>query len=1075
MMNLTSNQLLAINHDGENILVSAGAGSGKTAVLTERVMAKLSRGVLIDDLIILTFTNAAAAEMKMRIKNKIIENAKYSKQLKRLDNAVISTFDSFALRLVKEYHYLIGLSNNIRIVDSVVSSRIKEKLLDEVLDESYKSGCTTFLSSVDRIFDRGDQTYRDAVITLYNGLEANPNRYDYLDNYENKYYSTIALCNAVKDYQTLLNRRIDEIQVAIKLMNEQLANCDDDKIHDFVILINKLYASLKTNCCLEEIFAFFKDLSHPSIPRLSKENQELFGTTLKDQNDHLKKLVYALRDDINKLFVDDTEQIKNAILETKESTLAVVATCKTFLTKLIAYKQEHNMFEYTDIMNLAIRILKEFPDIRNRYRNRINEIMVDEYQDTNDLQDYLLHLLDKGNVFLVGDVKQSIYGFRNANPNNFIAKYHDFETNGTGKTIDLLENFRSRKETLAGINEFFFDIMDEEIGGVNYKNRQALVYGNHEYDQNSSNKTDYFPEVLVYKNEIDSQIHNNKTILKPYHEGQIIALDIISKIKQGFCVYDSHKKCNRLATYSDFTILVDRKSGFEHYQQALVDQGLPVVAVTDEKFIASTEILFIHNCLCLLKHFACSVNFSEEIKPVLYGVARSFVYQIPDNIVIQVLNDIPLNSRDDLAQLANLPAFMQLYLDFSNLANTAYSLPLDEMLMALYKQIKIFDKLVSLPDPESVESKLMFLLGKAKELPEFTFDDFINYFQDLYDNGNLDVEYSRPYDAQTNAVKIMTMHKSKGLEFSVCYYPGLDKRFNYSESKAFFIFDKQYGLFTKSWDNGFKETIIHQLSKWYNYKDYVSERLRLFYVALTRAKEKIILVYDESKAKSPFLSYNNSGYLDAVIRSKYGSFKDILESVPAVKKWFKPLESIETNITISPTQDPIPFSKPIIYKKIDIQIQKLSESHYSKQLTDFQTPNEKAALEYGEHLHRELELFDFSNKEASLLLLPDLLKRTFMHFLSQSELKGIDDAIIHKEYEFFDENNGHVLHGIIDLLIEYSDRIVIVDYKLKNVVDQMYINQLNGYRQFIQKVSNKPVYTYLYSLAEMQLIAIGGV
>ena len=1074
-MKPTVHQLLAISHDGENILVSAGAGSGKTAVLTERVLAKLSKGILIDDLIILTFTNAAAAEMKTRIKDKILENPKFSKQLKRLDNAVIATFDSFALGIVKEYHYLIGLPSNVRIADSVINQKIKDKILDEVLQESYITSNKMFISTVDRLYDRGDKTYRDAVMTLYNGLEYYPDRFEYLDNYEDRFYSSTMVNTAVDDFRQLFNRRIEEIILAIKLMIEKLSEIDDEKIYEFLQIVKNQYTQLKTNADPQTLFAFFKDFSHPTLPRLSKEIQEIYGETIRTENDRVKGLVYNFRDDLNKLFVDDIEQAKQAIIETKPSVLAVVASCKAFLIKLNAYKKAHNLFEYTDIMNLAIKIIEDFPDVSNQYRNRIDEIMVDEYQDTNDLQDYLLHLFDRGNLFMVGDVKQSIYGFRNANPGNFIAKYHDYETKGTGKTIDLLENFRSRKETLSGINDFFSDIMDEEIGGVNYKDRQALICGNLDYDLHLSNQTDYSPEVFVYRDETDIIEKKSGSFPKAYREGQIIATDISRKIKQGFCIYDSHEQKNRPVKYSDFAVLVDRKSGFNQYQKALMDQGIPVISISDEKYIAATEILFIHNSLCLLKCFADPVYFSGKFNRSLYGVARSFVYQIPDNIIIPIINDLQIQSFVDIAKLGSIPSFSRLYTDFSSLAKTVFSLPLEDMLLALYRQTELFSKLVSLPDPESVEAKLMFLVAKAKELSEYTFDDLLNYFQDLYDMEELDIEYSRPYDSSSNAVRMMTMHKSKGLEFPICYYPGLYKRFNYTESKSFFIFDKQYGLITKAWDNGFKETILHQLNRWYNYKDYVSERLRLFYVALTRAKEKIIMIYDGSKEKKPLLTYNRFGYLDAIIRQRYSSFKDILESVPIVKNWQKEVDDSSDINYIQSSLSTLMEEKPIIYPKINIKTRTITTEVFSKPSIDFLTAAEKASLKYGEWVHKELELFNFADTDASLKRLPDQLRKSFATLLLQSELKGIDDAKIHQEYEFFDERDNKSFRGVIDLLIEYPDRIVIIDYKLKKIDDLGYINQLNGYRKFVEKVTSKPIYTYLYSLSEQQIIAIGGV
>jgi len=428
-----------------------------------------------------------------------------------------------------------------------------------------------------------------------------------------------------------------------------------------------------------------------------------------------------------------------------------------------------------------------------------------------------------------------------------------------------------------------------------------------------------------------------------------------------------------------------------------------------------------------------------------------------------------VNSSKDLGILADIPPFQRLAADFTAVATQALCLPIDQMLLSLYQTTAILTAVSKLPDPEAAEAKLYFMLEKAKELNEYNLDALITYFGNLYDSDHLDIEFARPYDATTDAIRLMSIHKSKGLEFPIVYYPGLDKKFNFTESKAFFIFDSTYGLITKAVDQGFKDTILHVLVKRKNYRDYVSERIRLFYVALTRAREKVILLLNTTKEKTPILIYDERGYLSASQRLKYRSYQDLLFSVPANKSWHIP---VPTAISISPHRLKTPNfgDLPIInYTRLQYPLTDRSTTTFSQSLVKFHSESEKAAMAEGTRLHRLLELVDYADLDRSIARLPEPIKTTLLQLFKDDRF-----AKVYQEYEFYEESSHGSRHGVIDLMFEYPDHVDILDYKLQSLDDPAYLNQLNGYCEFVHQTTLKPVHAYLLSLTDGTVVPLGG-
>ena len=533
----TADQEKAINECGKNIIVSAGAGSGKTAVLTERVITKLKKGININELLILTFTNTAAMEMKDRIREAITKDESLHSQLDLIDGSYITTFDSFALSIVKKYHYLLNIPKDISILDNEIAKNIKTTFLDEVFETLYEQKDTDFLKMVNDLMVKDDTPLRREILSLNELLERLPEKEEYLNNYVNNFYNEKNIESIVKNFYELINKKVDKIKIYLDNLSY---NCDE-KYYEKVINVVNPILSAKT-------YEEYKSYTNVKVPALPKNSEE----DLKISKEKLQKEIDSLH---NILIYKDENHLKNCLLETITYAKAIIKIINELDEKVLSYKEKYASFEFNDIAKMAIKIAK-IPNTKKEISSSFKEIMVDEYQDTSDLQETLVNLISNNNVYMVGDIKQSIYRFRNANPLIFKNKYDKYSKEDGGIKIDLLKNFRSRDKVLENINKIFNLLMDDDFGGANYKESHQMVFGNTVYSENSVNTDDL--DVLVYNKE-------DKKYSDTEYEAFIIAGDIKEKLLSGYKVLDKETKTLRPCKYDDFCILIDRKNGFEIY------------------------------------------------------------------------------------------------------------------------------------------------------------------------------------------------------------------------------------------------------------------------------------------------------------------------------------------------------------------------------------------------------------------------------------------------------------------------------------------------------------------------------
>ena len=1013
MPKFTVDQQQAIDMDNTSIIVSAGAGSGKTAVLSERVIRKLKDGVDIDRLLILTFTKEAAKEMKGRIRDKIISN-KLDRQLDLIDASFITTFDSYSLYIVKKYHYLLNIDKNVSIIDSSIINIKKLEFMNDIFNRYYSNPSELFTKLINDYCFKNDKDLINSIIKISNNLDLKIDKKEYLDSYISDYYSDCNINRLSDEYLDLLLNKIKEIKFNLDYL---MSYCDGDYYDKIIEVLNPLFESKN----IEDI----KINVDIKLPRLSKADEltKKYKNNISDLIKEIKRLCSYNLDEL---------------LDTRDYASIIIDIINELDEKILEFKSKNNSYEFIDIAKMAIKVVRDNPGIREELKNYYNEIMVDEYQDTSDLQETFINLISNNNVYMVGDVKQSIYRFRNANPNIFKEKYINFQNEDGGRKIDLLKNFRSRKEVLDAINDIFNKVMSLDIGGADYVKSHQMVFGNTAYDIDPSN----YLTILNYEES------ENKEYTKEEAEIFITAYDIKNKIDNKYQVMDKKTFKMRDITYSDICIIMDRNTEFLKYKQIFEYLNIPLVMYMDETLSSGTDIILIKNILNLINKIKNKV-YDKEFRYYFVSVARSYLFSMSDNEIFEIIKNRTifetvvfkkcLNISYDLDKLNNIELLNRVVDDFDFYLNTTLVGSMNDTIVRIY-----------------------YLSDIARNLDSIGYSvyDFIDYLNNI---DKTDIKYSLNSDTG-DSVKIMNIHKSKGLEFPVCYYTGMHKKFNISDLKETIFYYDNYGMILPVFTDSINDTFVKELVRNNYVKEEISEKIRLFYVGLTRAREKMIIVTSLSGTEEPF---------NDLLKLKYMSFKDILNSIYTVIKHtikdvsvdidpnYKDIVNPDINKYLTDIED------NIIDINLDIRYNELGSKHFSKSKNEIITNKEKKNLELGNKIHYILEMIDFKNPNY------DIIESNYQEYIKaflNSDIMSNLDCKIYKEYEFKYTKDSSVYHGFIDLMMEYDNYINIIDYKLKHIDDLAYLNQLKGYKEYIESVTHKKVNTYLYSILDKKIV-----
>ena len=1000
----TDEQLEAITTPVYNTMISAGAGSGKTKVLTQRVFNHLANNIDVDRLLVLTFTNAAAAEMKQRVIKLLVEDNSLDPDLKKaqlnkIDSAYIMTFDAYSLFLVKKYHQLLNVDKDIDIADSNIINGITDKFLDEIFEEQYVSN-DIFKDIISKYCVKDDDVVKGFVKSLNKKLDLIYDRDNFIKTYNDLFFSTSHLNDELDSYTSLLLQKLKPVD---ELLNK-ISELDD---------LNRFFNNwqgINNLSSYEEVRSYVANIT--AVRKKNKEEYDEDALILKEK---IKDIIK----DINELTKYDKSTLINDVLINKDYVNCLLDLAEELNRRINIYKKENNFYDFIDIAKLAIEVVDKNDEIRESIKNNFYEILIDEYQDTSDIQELLISKISNNNVYVVGDIKQSIYRFRYANPDIFRKKYEDYSNNVGGKKIDLTNNFRSRFEVLRDINLFFNKTMSSSVGGADYTKGHQLIAGNLSYLKDEK----YTCEILSY----DKQ----KGIDSAYIEAQLIADDIKSRV-------NTFKLKDHLCDYRDITILMDRSSKFDVFKEVLTANNIPTFIDTEDKMSESDLLTVIRSIFKLL------VNYDKH---AYISLERSFLCETSDE---DIFNNITNN------QIFTSPTYTKINDIKTNIETKTISNILDEIM----DSFDVYSKLVKIKDVHASNVKIDYLYQLANNLNNlgYTYRDFNDYLVDVFDRED-DIKFRIGSEVE-NAVRITNYHKSKGLEYNVVYYPCLSYSFNQQDKKGDFLFDKNHGIIMPAFINnrGLRDTFIKELYK-YNYDlEDIGEKIRLFYVALTRAKEKMIIVNSFDDKIEP-----TDTNLDDATKASIKNYSSMLTYIMNDLSNFiinKDIPEIKENIIQKDLFTTLTKSKKLVLKpNIEVIPTEVTTSHFSKQ-AGLITKDILDKMELGTKIHYYLEMLDFKNPDYTSVDSKYINK--IKAFIDSPLLENIKEAKIFKEYEFMDDGK----HGFIDLLLEYEGKIVIIDYKTKTIDDVHYDEQLNGYRTYVESLTSKPVYCYLYSIID---------
>ena len=1033
----TKEQEEAIYTSGKNIIVSAGAGSGKTAVLSERVLHKIEEGTHVNELLILTFTRAAADEMKDRIRKKISGKEELKKELTLLNSSYITTFDSFALSVVKKYHYLLNITDNINITDESIVKIQNKKILDLIFERSYKN--IRFQELIKKYCIKTDKVLKENILSIALKIDGFIDPFGFIDNVYNNFFNENNVDNLLKTYKSIINDLKKTIELEIKNMSLYFDSDYINKVNDAVYNI--------LNADIDELH-LYSTVKLPTVPRGSSDEAKTSKDSLKKACDKL--LSYGNYGTIN--------EIKNDIYSTKDTVLTILDIIKEFLLEIEKYKKENDIYTFNDISKLSIKILKENENIREELKSSFKEIMIDEYQDTNDVQETFIGMISNNNVYMVGDIKQSIYRFRGSNPEIFKEKYSNYSKDIGGYKIDLIKNFRSRSEVLDNINKIFCLIMDYNLGSAEYSVSHQMVYGNTAYDTEKVERFNYNFRVLEYLNKQKESGFSDIEV-----EIFTIAKDIKNKLDNNFQVFDKEDGKLRNATYNDFVIILDRSKYFDDFKKIFEYFDIPLTILKDGKLNSTTDILLIKNLVDFVIKIKEDV-YDIDFKYDFISIARSFLYEYSDEYIFDIVTNNKIKETT-------------IYNDLSTLSDKLNSYTSSLLFNDILDVTNFYNKLNKVGDYEEVNVRLKTINTLVSSLSSLGLSimDFRDYLTDIIENDE-DIKYAT-YTKEGNSVKILTIHKSKGLEYPICYFADLDHEFNTSELKDKFIVDKKYGLIVPSNLEEIDNSLLKEMYKYDFNREEISEKIRLFYVALTRAREQMIIVLPDRETRT--LEKNNDGVIEEIRRISFNKLSSFIYGIKNyLYSYFEQIDTEKLGLTknyLYPkkiVQETLNNIKDNInVEEINIENEVVEEKHFSKETNKIITKEENDLMKFGTKVHEIFELLDFRNIDLSLVD-NKFIRNKVEKFLSNDLLKNISNANIYKEYEFIYNKDNNEYHGIIDLMLEYDNYIDIIDYKLKSITDENYIKQLNGYKEYIEKISNKEVSTYLYSILDEKVLQI---
>lgn len=931
----TDDQWTAIAARGRNLLVAAAAGSGKTAVLVERIIRRIadeSNPVDVDRLLVATFTKAAAAEMRHRIREALEkaltaapESEHLRKQLALIGRSSITTLHSFCMEVIQRHYQMIGLDPGFRIANETEAELMRQDVLEELLEEHYGNSGedSLFWSLVDRFSgERSDEALYRLIQKLYDESRSHATPNLWLSDMADLFH-----CESLEDsswISTLLSDVGLELEGARGLLQSAITMSEGpggplpyvETLKDDLATVEHLEQILSVSW--EHAYHAFQGSSFGKLKPVKgddvdKEVQE----AVKELRNLVKKVIEKLKED---LFGREPEQFISELRQLAPVMKTLVDLIVEFGDKYSAAKKDKGLLDFADLEHYCLRILRQpdtdpnelLPSVAaEEYREQFEEVLLDEYQDTNRVQEAIVELISRpgtGNRFMVGDVKQSIYRFRLAEPGLFLEKYKSYSVTGegTGWRIDLARNFRSRQQVVDGVNVIFKQVMNEKVGEISYDDRAELVCGAS------------YPEVIAEDGELDPMCIEMMLIDKAKEEksaegdetsaandeaeegdsevstnveleletAQLEARAIGAEIRKlmgmeesvkPFEVFDKRTGGMRPVMFRDMVILLRATSAWSPvFIEELKQLGIPAYADLNTGYFTATEIETMMSLLKIIDNPYQDISFAAVLRSPILGLTADEMAQIrihgehrayfdAAHQFVEKHNPLPFESKQVDTNQAFFPYLAEVAAaseagghfvlagklgDFLNKLDVwrteARRGALSELIWKIYRETGFYDFTGGMPGGLQRQANLRALYDRAKQYEATSLRGlfrFLRFIERMKDSGG-DLGTARALGEQEDVVRIMSIHKSKGLEFPVVFVGGLAKMFNQQDLNGSFLIHKELGFGPKFVDPSLRiayPTLPMLAIRRRMRMETLAEEMRILYVALTRAREKLYL------------------------------------------------------------------------------------------------------------------------------------------------------------------------------------------------------------------------------------------
>lgn len=877
----TEEQLKAIETRRCNLLIAAAAGSGKTAVLVERIIRIITNEenpVDIDRLLVVTFTSAAASEMRERIASaitKALEKSPNSKNLQKqltlLSRANITTMHSFCLDVIKNNFHIIDLDPAFRILDETEGMLLRSEVLEELFEDKYENDDKEFLDLVEAYSDsKSDDKLKDIVLDLYKFSMSGPWPQRWLrDKSEEFNINTIEELDKSSWMKVFIENLVIELQGLISMEEKALELCEEtsglepyiDTFRDDITMLRMIYEHLGAG--VEEIYNRLSSASFSKLKTVRKANvsDENTQSRVKAIRDDVKKKINKLRDEIFSMTPDEMlHSVKASYTYMKALSSLVIE----FQDRFSNAKKEKGALDFNDLEHLCLKILtSEDSGVADNFKEYFDEVLVDEYQDSNAVQEAIIDLVSRKysndpNVFMVGDVKQSIYRFRQAKPELFLEKYNTYsKKQGKNIKIQLYKNFRSRDEVIKGVNYIFKEIMSRVVGELEYTDEEALNLG---ASYSKTEDDNYVVGGKIELNILDKSTEVEEEVLIEEEDLGTINLEariVANRIKEllsnkygkVFKVLDKGTGEYRPVTYKDIVILLRAtKNWSEVFLDELGAEGIPVYADTGSGYFESIEIRTIMSLLKVIDNPMQDIPLIALLRsPIMSFSAEDLTnIRLVDKDKYFYENIISI-SKEEFDCEKELIEKCNIFLErLSVWRKKSIYTPIDEFIWYLYTDTAYYGYVGAMPNGVLRQANLRILFQRAKQYEQTSFKglfNFINFINKLRKSSG-DMGSAKVLGENEDVVRIMSIHKSKGLEFPVVFVCGSGKQFNLMDLNNNILYHEELGFGPELVDLDKRvsyPTLPKEAIKQRIRLETLSEEVRILYVAFTRAKEKLII------------------------------------------------------------------------------------------------------------------------------------------------------------------------------------------------------------------------------------------